>query len=296
MEPFVVSTYRQLAPNHPLAVLLGPHFHCTLAINELAWKQLLADKGGVDQLLGGTITASRGLAGRSIAQTRVQDSYLPKTFADRGVADRDALPDYPYRDDAALYERAIHDWVTAYLGLYYATAADVVSDDELQAWGREIASAEGGRIGGMPNDGAFHTVEELRDVVSFVIFTCSVQHAAVNFPQYDLMSYAPNMPLAGYRPAPMSKTPATEADYLAMLPPLDMAELQMDLGYLLGAMRYTQLGQYGHALGADPRVRPLQKIFQQRLNEINRTITEQNRTRRCYETLGATGIPQSINV
>ena len=36
MEPFVVSTFRQLAPNHPLAVLLAPHFQGTLAINEAA--------------------------------------------------------------------------------------------------------------------------------------------------------------------------------------------------------------------------------------------------------------------
>src|SRR5262249_35732652 len=159
-------------------------------------------------------------------------------------ADCEALPDYPYRDDAVLYYEAIQDWVASYLGLYYRSPADLQSDHELQAWGREIASSEGGRLAGMPNDGSFHVVEELRDVVTFVIFTCSVQHAAVNFPQYDLMSYVPNMPLAGYRPAPTSKTPATEADYLAMLPPLDIAELQLSLGYILGSLHYSQLGQY----------------------------------------------------
>ena len=35
---------------------------------------------------------------------------------------------------------------------------------------------------------------------------------------------------AGYRPAPTSKTGATEADFIAMLPTLDMAELQVDRG------------------------------------------------------------------
>jgi arachidonate 15-lipoxygenase len=118
----------------------------------------------------------------------------------------------------------------------------------------------------------------------------------VNFPQFDLMSYVPNMPLAGYRPAPTSKAPATEADYLAMLPPLDMAELQLDLGYLLGSLHYTQLGQYPPDRFRDPRVEPLLKGFQKRLGEIDRTITERNRTRRTYSTLNASGIPQSINV
>lgn len=296
MEPFVVSTCRQLAANHPLAVLLAPHFQGTLAINEMAWRQLIADKGGVEQLLGCSIKASRGLAGNAVRQARIQDSYLPKTLIARGVADREVLPDYPYRDDALLYHEAIRDWVTAYLGLYYANPADLLSDHELQAWGAEIASSEGGRVGGMPNDGAFRTLEELRDVVTFVIFTCSVQHAAVNFPQFDLMSYVPNMPLAGYRPAPTSKTPATEADYLAMLPPLDMAELQLDLGYLLGSLRYSQLGEYTSDRFQDPRVKPLLKNFQMRLEEIGGTIKDKNQTRRTYSVLDASGIPQSINV
>jgi arachidonate 15-lipoxygenase len=296
MEPFVVSTFRQLAPNHPLAVLLAPHFEGTLAINEMAWKQLIADRGGVDQLLGCTIKASRGLVGNAVLRTRIQESYLPKALAGRGVADRDTLPDYPFRDDALLYHDAIRDWVTAYLGLYYADPADLHADTELQAWGGEIASSEGGRIGGMPNDGKFDTVGELRDVVTFVIFTSSVQHAAVNFPQFDVMSYAPVMPLAGYRPAPTSKAPATEADYLAMLPPLDMAEVQLALGYLLGTLRYSQLGQYAPGRFGDPRVEPLVRSFQTRLEDIDRTIAEANRTRRPYSTLTASGIPQSINV
>ena len=66
-----------------------------------------------------------------------------------------------------------------------------------------------GRIKGLPNDGAVQRIGELIEVATFVIYTCSVQHAAVNFPQYDCMSYTPNMPLAGYRPAPTMKTCAT---------------------------------------------------------------------------------------
>ncbi len=296
MEPFVVSTYRQLAPNHPLSILLVPHFAGTLAINEAAWKVLIAEKGGVDQLLAGSISASRGLAAGSVCQTQLHELYLLKSLTARGVDNPDVLPDYPYRDDALLYANAINDWVRVYLGLYYSNSADLIADDELQAWGREIASTDGGRIAGMPNSGSFRTIEEFCEVVSFVIFTCSVQHAAVNFPQYDLMSYVPNMPLAGYRPAPTSKTPATERDYLDMLPTLDMAELQMNLGYLLGSLHYSQLGQYPCDCFDDPRVVPLLGKFQQRLCEINRIISERNQTRRTYETLNATGIPQSINV
>jgi arachidonate 15-lipoxygenase len=296
MEPFAISTYRQLAPNHPLALLLRPHFHGQFAINDAAWRSLIADKGGVDKLLGGTIRSSRMLAGTAVIDARVQELYLPRALAARGVDDRDALPDYPYRDDTALYYAVIQEWVASYLTLYYTQPSDLFSDNELHAWLAEIASSEGGRIAGLPNDGAVHTVQELIDLVSFVIFTCSVQHAAVNFPQYDLMSYAPMMPLASYRPAPASKAPATAEDYLAMLPPMDMAELQMELGYLLGTLHYSQLGQYDSGQFRDPRVAPLLQRFQHRLAEANATIAASNLTRRRYDTLAAAGIPQSINV
>lgn len=296
MEAFVVSSYRQLDDNHALAKLLWPHFEGTLAINKAAWQHLIATKGGVDKLFGGTIETSRAVAVQGVQSTRVMSDLLPLTFTRRGVEDHEAFPNYPYRDDAMLYWAAIHDWVSEYLSLYYLADTDVQRDSELQAWMRELASDRGGRIKGLPNDGFIHTISELRDIATFVIYTCSVQHAAVNFPQYDCMSYVPNMPLAGYRPAPKTKNGATEADFLAMLPPLDMAELQMELGYLLGTVHYTELGKYSHGHFRDPRVAaPLQR-FQKRLNDIGTTIAERNQSRRPYETLAPHGIPQSINI
>lgn len=295
-EPFVVSTYRQLAAAHPLGVLLRPHFEGTLAINEASWKHLIASKGAVEKLFGASLGAARGLVAEGVRSMRVAEALPPLTFAARGVADAAVLPDYPYRDDALLYWDAIREWVGAYLDLYYPTDAEVAADPEVQGWGRELAAADGGRLAGMPDGGAFRTVGELADVVAVVIFTCSVQHAAVNFPQYDLMSYCPRMPLAGYRPAPTSKTGATEADYLALLPPLDMAELQMELGYLLGTMKYSRLGHYGEDRFADPRVAEPLGRFRERIEAIGGTIAGRNLSRRPYQFLVPTGVPQSINV
>jgi arachidonate 15-lipoxygenase len=296
MEPYVVSTYRQLAPNHPLAILLSPHFQGTLAINEQAWRNLIANKGAVDKLFGASINAARGLTAKSVQTARVSDMLLPKAFSDRGVADPEALPHYPYRDDGMLYWNVIKEWVSSYLGIYYQSPQDVLSDTELQNWIHELASPDGGRLTGMPNEGSFQTLDELIDIVTLVIFTCSVQHAAVNFPQYDLMSYTPVMPLASYRPAPTTKNGATEADYLAMMPPLDMAELQMELGYLLGTQNYTQLGCYPDCHFVDPMVAAALSRFQKQLEEIGKIIASRNATRRPYKFLAPAGIPQSINI
>lgn len=296
MEAFVMATYRQLSHRHPLGALLGPHFEGTLAINDSSWKHLVSVGGAVDKLLSGTIDTSRKVAALGLQTLDLMESRLPLTFNQRGVADREALPDYPYRDDSTLYWDAIHQWVNDYVKLYYKSDVDVQQDHELQAWGRELTSQEGGRLKGLPHNGALQTVSEVIEVISFVIYTCSAQHAAVNFPQYDCMSYVPMMPLAGYRPAPKTKTGATEADYLAMLPTLDMAELQMEVTYLLGSVHYTQLGQYREGHFADARVAAPLKAFQKRLTDIGTTIAQRNKTRRPYETLAPVGIPQSINI
>jgi arachidonate 15-lipoxygenase len=296
MEAFLLASYRQLSWRHPLRVLLGPHFEGTLAINEMAWKFLVSEGGAVDYLMAGTIQTSRKVAAAGLQSLNIMDDRLPLTFSKRGVADSTLFPNYPYRDDSLLYWNAIHQWVSDYVQLYYLSDTDVAEDDELKAWGREIVAPDGGRLRGIPNGGSIQTVGELIDVLTFVIYTCSVQHAAVNFPQYDCMSYVPNMPLAGYRPAPTSKTGATEADFVAMLPTLDMAELQMEVTYLLGSVHYTQLGQYGDNHFEDARVAEPLRSFQQRLKQIDATIKDRNSSRRPYATLAASGIPQSINI
>jgi arachidonate 15-lipoxygenase len=81
-----------------------------------------------------------------------------------------------------------------------------------------------------------------------------------------------------------------------MLPPLDMAELQLELGFLLGSVRYTQLGQYGSSQFRDPRVAAPLAAFQERLKEIGMTIAQRNTLRRPYAFLLPTGVPQSINI
>jgi arachidonate 15-lipoxygenase len=109
------------------------------------------------------------------------------------------------------------------------------------------------------------------------------------------MSYIPNMPLAAYAPAPTAKTGATLTDYPAVLPPLDMDELQMELGYLLGTERYTQLGEYGSHF-TDPRVAGPLARFRDRLAVAGETIAERNLRRTPHEQLAPSSIPQSINI
>jgi arachidonate 15-lipoxygenase len=293
IEPFVVAAHRQFAPHHPLNVLLQPHFSGTLAINHLARLKLISPDGVVDRLLGGKISATLAHSAWAVQNHAFKDQLPPETFRRRGVDGTEWLPSYPYRDDALLHWEAIRDWAATYLRCFYRSDAEVAADHEVAGWLTEVSAKTGGRIKGVE---PARTLAELVDVTALVIFTASAQHAAVNFPQFDIMSYAPAMPLAGYAPAPTTKKGATEADYMAHLPPRDQAALQMNTGYMLGDAHYTRLGHYDPGYFAEPRLEELAGRFAARLDEVERVVNERNRHRRPYPFLLPSGVPQSINI
>ncbi|MEI8211254.1 MAG: lipoxygenase family protein [Planctomycetota bacterium] len=296
IEPIAIATFRCFAPDHPIAQLLVPHFEGTFAINAAAWQHLVSDGGAVDKLFSISAKAARGLAAQELQSTHVHEMNLIQFFQDRGTDDLNALPGYAFRDDSILHWQAIDRWVNSYLDANYASDSDVTQDIELQDWALEIGSKEGGRIHFLPSDQSLTSKALLRKLLTAIIYTCSVQHAAVNFPQFELMSYAPSMPLSLYREAPKSKQGATEQDFLDCMPPLNMGELQMELGYILGNTQYTQLGKYrddqfqGHDVS-----KPLAQ-FRDDLVEIEDEISERNKSRPTYEYLLPSAVPQSINI
>jgi arachidonate 15-lipoxygenase len=211
------------------------------------------------------------------------------------VADRAALPDYPYRDDALRLWDALHAWVSEYVGIFYPNPEDISGDYELQGWIGELVSA--GHLQDIGEGGPrIASAGYLARLLTQVIFTASVQHAAVNFPQRTIMAFTPAMPLAACAafPAPPG-APATQV--LDVLPPLQMGLLQQLVGTALGGVDHTTLGAYAGELpwfqvnGALTR-------FQRRLQKIEETIQAENHlgSRTPYTTLLPSLIPQSINI
>ena len=296
LEPYIIATHRQLPVNHPLFVLLDAHFEGTLFINDAAQAKLISTGGPVDLLLGASLDASKTLAVNSVREHSLEEGYLFTELKARGVDDSAALPYYPYRDDAILVWQAIRRWVESYLRIYYHGDEDVAADTELLSWTTELLSHDGGRMRAFGPSGRLTTFAELAESMTMLIFTASAQHAAVNFPQKGIMSYTPAMPLAGYRATPGSSDGLTEADWLAMLPPLDMAELQLQVLYLLGGVYYTRLGDYRKRQFKDDRVKPLLRAFQSELAQVEATIGERNRSREVYQYLLPSHIPQSTNI
>ena len=302
VEPFVVAT-NQLPDNHNLRNLLKPHLEGTILINYGAHTTLIAPGGGVDELLASSIGSDQtlGAHGAQSYLFNFNDIAFPDTLTSRGVDDASKLPTYPYRDDGLLIWGAIESWVQEYFSLYYSSDSSVLNDPDLQTWASTLISHEGGRLKNFGDDGQgqIKTLDYLVKAVSTIIFTASAQHAAVNFPQKELMMYTPAFPLARYLPVPID--PQQPENFINGLPPLEQALNQINLLYLLGSIYYTNLGNYSASAFTDPNVTPALDKFQTKLKDIQEQINQRNSNSKGdriipYEFLLPTNIPQSINI
>jgi arachidonate 15-lipoxygenase len=301
VEAFAVATHRTLAPRHPLSALLLPHFEGTLFINHLAAGRLIAAGGPIDRIFAGTIASTQEAASHDRLAFDFHAHMLPDDLARRHVDDAAALPDYPYRDDALLVWNAIRDWVSDYVSVYYADDDAVTADYELSAWADELRQQ--GRVAGFR---AIDSRAQLVDVLTMIVFTASAQHAAVNFPQRTLMSYAPAISGAAWSPLPGAGGTFDETAWLASMPPLPEAQQQLNTLWLLGSVHYRPLGDYRlndwpyPQWFQDPRIAgkggPLRR-FQTALKAIDAEIDARNLQRtHAYEYLKPSLIPTSINI
>lgn len=301
IEGVAMAAHRHLATVHPIWALLVPHFEGTLFINEAAATSLIAADGPIDHIFAGTIQSTQALAVAARLDFDFTAKMLPHDLAVRGVGPGSALADFPYRDDGLLVWEAIHAWAKQYVALYYAGDVDVTGDSELMAWADCVAGEA--KIKGF---GPITTRKALVDACTMILFTASAQHAAVNFPQKDIMAFAPAITGAGWQPAPPSQSEQGKPGWLAMMPPIALALEQLNVLELLGSVHYRPLGDYRSTdwpyapWFSDPCVTapegPLAG-FQAHLANIDTVIAGRNAERmRPYPYLQPSLIPTSINI
>ncbi|WP_321966796.1 lipoxygenase family protein [Burkholderia cepacia] len=302
-EAFAMATYRNLAKTHPLYALLAPHFEGTLFINEQAALILLPSVplGFINTLFAAPISDIRQEVLKDRLAFDFYQNMLPVDLANRKVDNSAHLVDYPYRDDGLLIWNAIASWAADYVNVYYRSDADVVGDYELYAWVNDVATS--GKIKGFK---AITSRMQLSEVLTMIIFTASAQHAAVNFSQPPLTTYAPAVSALLSAPAPTNALGKTQADWNALLPPMISAVERVAIYEVLGGIYHRPLGTYVNnvfphqPLITDSRVTgnggPLER-FRTALKDIENTINLRNRTRtRPYEFLLPSRIPASTNI
>lgn len=314
MEAVGCATRRTLDPCHPILALLAPHLEGTAFINSTSLTLLLDDGGTIDRLTAPPVSATRAYAARSLLTLSSAsapsstgfsfDEEMPDVaLRRRGVSNPSLC--FPYRDDALKLWDALLQFVDAVLGdVHYPDDTAVARDDSLQAWARELCWS--GRVAGFGErtDGSIRTRHYLVRAVAFMIFTASVQHAAVNFPQVSHMQFAPAMPLAGNRSSYEKGGNDEHGQLVDLLPSADDAQLQLRTAQMLGVVRHTRLGQYDRAVvrrvAGRKGLAALDRL-QAALDGIGKEVSERNRAEEAagltaYDFLKPDLIPQSINI
>ncbi|HMG21943.1 MAG TPA: lipoxygenase family protein [Kofleriaceae bacterium] len=325
MEPFAVAAFRELDYRHPVGQLLAEHFRDMILQMYVGRNSLLSPTGtpgaalsgaSIDGIVGTGLDGSLTITNRAHQQWRFDQAGLKADLARRGLLDpATSIPDYPYRDDALLVSDAIEAYVKAYVFHYYASDAAVTADSELAAWRAAVVDPAQGNLAGVP---AISTRATLIDVLTQIIFTCTAQHAAVNYPQFDAIGLVPNMPAAAYNTLPPLQRLATVPGQPihfghtqpppareSFLPPKAAGLRQISLVANLGLWHYGRLGDYasfpfglGHyKVTSDPAAHAMADQFKTALGAIETTIRNRNAQGRIpYETLLPSKIANSTNV
>lgn len=93
----------------------------------------------------------------------------------------------------------------------------IKQDTELQTWILDLYNngypkREGENDHGFP--GSITNLEQLIHLLTIIIFTCSCQHAAVNFSQMDAYGFQPHTPSLMRQPPPKKKGVAVTVEYI----------------------------------------------------------------------------------
>ncbi|KAH9509995.1 Arachidonate 12-lipoxygenase, 12R-type [Bulinus truncatus] len=281
MESFSLATQRNLSHSHPVYKILEPHFLYIMAINSLAVTQLVNDGGWVDMTMNYGNKGMYALIVKAYKDWRLDvDGTLPEELKRRGVDNPDVLPGYHYRDDAMLLYNAINKYVHDYLKLYYTSPELVSNDHELQSWAQELVKErnfdKGGMgIKGIPGNGKLSTVEQIQQIVTSVIFICSVGHAATNFPQYDEYAFPPVYPATLFgKPPTDPKATVTEQDILKCLPNKEMTLEIMTMTKILSTKGTKSLGDFEVEYIVDPKAVAVVKSFRENISKIKKPVQD----------------------
>lgn len=283
MESICVVTHRHLSTSHPIFKLLAPHFLFLPAINARGLDQLMNPGGWTDR----TTTLGRDgiyeLIRRGTEEWRMDvHGTFPKELESRGVLDQRILPNYSYRDDGMLLYKAIEAYVSKIIRHYYDNPDKIKEDFEIQNWVGEMSVSKedgGAGIKGIPGQGKFRRVEEIIMVCTSIIFTCSIQHAAVNFPQYHEYAFPPNYPSVLNKTPPTDRHPRSEEDVIAVLPDKATTLEIMSMTKLFSTRPPKSLGEWEFQWQYDPFALKAEKEFKEDLRKASQIIHDRNQER-----------------
>lgn len=202
---------------------------------------------------------------------------IQTSLENRGAMD---IPGYFFKDDALQLEGAIRQFVHQYVTHYYKNDdRNVQEDGEIQGFYQELTAPRASRamIGsggcGMNGIPEINSMENLVDVVTYFIYTCSVEHSATNFPQYEQYAFPPNFA------ALLNGQPEDEmADLDASMPSRKEMFSTIKIMKVLTLVLTNSLGNYENVYTRDMDTfgRNCVAAFQQNLASIQNRMNNRN--------------------
>ncbi|XP_024863224.1 hydroperoxide isomerase ALOXE3 [Kryptolebias marmoratus] len=273
-EVFAVAALRCFPTGHPLYKLLIPHFRYTLHINILVQTSHLGPGGALSESSLG-VEGLRELMRRALSETTYSSLCLPENIAARGL---ESIPNFYYRDDALKLWNCIKSFVRSVVEYFYPSNSDVSRDTELQEWIHEIFTHGflENKLSGFPTH--FSTVDEVVKFITMVIFTVTVQHAAVNNGQFDYHSWIPNGSLLLCKPPPTMKGQSSMNTVLEVLPNVGDTVKFVASTWTL-SNKYTdvvRLGEYPEERFHEPAIKLMINDLQAELSYLTEEIKARN--------------------
>ncbi|XP_033110219.1 arachidonate 5-lipoxygenase-like [Anneissia japonica] len=294
-----VAFHRNLSPSHPLYRLMLPHYKNVMAINDFGFERLLMEGGAFDRLFKMKLKGSMTLMAKAFKNewSFDRDAMYPNQIKHRGVEDPKILPKYYYRNDALLYWDAIVKYVSGIVNAHYDEPKKIEDDWELQNFATALHSPDGCDFRGLPGDGKFTDKQQVIEVVATIIFNLSVQHAAVNFGQYDQHAFP--LMYSGYVSGdrPRDKRNRTEEDIIDALPPKILTLGTLVIMKFLSLRNTSPLGEIESPCMYDEVGVTAHAQFRRDLKKIGHAIEERNRRRDIpYTVLLPCNVPNDTSI
>jgi len=193
------SAYRKLAPNHPVRALIEFSTENSLW-SALFSRRLLLGNGFADK------TSSLGVNGVGMALGFYYATWhWLKDVPELQIQSRNIsglLPHFDYFQDALAYAAALRKFARNFLSLHYASDADVVNDNEIQAWAADLASPAHGAMKGFP--ASFATLDQLAETLAHIAYVCTVFHLGTAHNLIGTLNL-PYQPSSLFKPVPSEK-------------------------------------------------------------------------------------------
>jgi len=300
MEPHIIAIHNTLKKRkHPIYTFLRPLCKDTLILNWGA-RQTLA-KFGADSFGDYTTSVGTGQFMQLIQMmwsrySFFEKSSLPSELASRGFDKNIELPAYLYREDGMKLWNAYGEFASNFVSEIYSSDAQVAADIALQEWAKETTRPDRAAVPGFPS--SFQDKSTLVSTLQTLMWITSGLHAAVNFPQYDYYSYAPNKPLNQRAALKPSDQPYTR-DWLFSnnFPHISNQIKTLDVVYLLTLpsdhciddldKNFSRTGQKSYE-----KFKMKLKIIQDEIERRNRAAAKQN----VYNYLNPKNVPASIDI